>query len=195
MNHSQKQRWMGRLYALYGVWGMRREDIALYGDPWQIAKAHTIETPKIKWIGGEGDCDSTLDIELLVPSQSGNQDYSVIYKLGPGIDGDTIEIISPEKYPKHFCSYEGYENGISRLPGPCKHRIAGRRFLEENLEEISGLEMEKIYHDYTKPRRFWVRKNYDHLIISYYKFLSRRNDINSIQKRDRFYKYLYYYPR
>lgn len=195
MYHDQKKKWMGRLYALYDVWNMSREDIAQYGDPWQIAKAHTIKTPKKDWVGGEGDCDSTLDIGLLVASQSGNEDYLVVYKLGPQRNGEKLDIINQENYSKHFCKYEGYENGISRLPGPCKHKIAGRLFLEENLKKISGLEMKRIYHDYTKPRRFWVRNKYDRIIMSYYDFLSKRSDIDSIQKRDLFYSFLYYYPR
>jgi len=195
MNHSQKAKWMGRLYALYDVWNMSRKDIALYGDPWQIARAHLIETPEVDWAGGEGDCNSTFDITFLVESLSGNQEYPVTYKLGLLDQTNKLEIIAID----HSCGYTRFQNTISRLPGTCIHIIAGISELQDYLNKRSknagGPRMKNIYHDYTKPWRFWVRKKYDRIIMTYYDFLYERDDIDSIKKRDLLYKFLYYYPR
>ncbi|MGC9310482.1 MAG: hypothetical protein ACP5E4_02025 [Candidatus Aenigmatarchaeota archaeon] len=128
-------------------------------------------------------------------SQSGLLPYSAVYKLGPFGETDELEITDPEKYPKHFCKYEGFENGIGRLPGPCKHRIAGRLFLESNLEQISGLKMRKLYKEHKDSNLFWVRERYDDRTMEIFKHLLQNRDIDSIEKRDCFYGYLCYGPR
>lgn len=193
MNHKENQKWIGRLYAHYDVWGMRREDIAKFGDPKQIAAAHTLKEPTVSWVGGNGDCDSTLDIGIIIESQSGKLPYLLIYKLSPTDEEDTLDVVSSEIYPKHFCEYEGFKNGISRLPGPCKHRIRGRMFLEENLRDISRLGMKRNYGYYDDPRLFWLRKQYNPNIMAYYNHLVKsRTDLDAIQIRDILNKYLFY---
>ncbi len=201
MKHDRAVRWRRDLYNSWKHFGIRREEVDLFGDPWYIAKAEQfLENNKIKitWVGGDCENGSTLDIVLKVPSESGNfMNYDVMFKLERVDNPDqTRNILEPINNSAHSCNYILYSKGICRVPGKCKHEIAAREFLERNFRKIieeyapnlKDYDICRIYTDSDTP--YFVRGEYDKQDMSLYKELIEDNLFDTLVKREVFYGYL-----
>lgn len=189
MDHETKVRWRKCLYKIYDIWGMDTDDIKRFGDPWETALAENLLANNAlsgRWSGG-GCNGSTFDITIKAESSSGNGQYLIAYKIGE--DGNVIDT-------GHSCGFYLYENVIARRPGPCKHLIAARLFIEREHQE-SGIKV--IYTDDSEP--FWVTKKYSGKIMEVFnKIAENRKEyemmgspipFQNLRKRSLFYGYLF----
>ncbi len=200
MKHDKAVRWRKDLYNSWKHFGIKRKDVELFGDPWHIARAEQFlknNEIEVKWVGGDCENGSTLDIVLRVPSESGRfMGYDVMFKLEridkPDQTGNLLRPINNS----HGCKHTLYSKDVCRIPGNCKHEIAAREFIERNFGKIieeyapnlEGYDICRIYVDSDTP--YFVREKYDKQDMDLYEKLTEKKLFDTLVGRDVLYEHL-----